>query len=492
MAVQLQHRGLLTRINSMKNVWTALFVSSILVSSTFANAAATVEPNLGPMPHERTNTPKLANANVGRYLYVGVAPKFESSEIDLTVSKMSLTLRATGWINREKIDGYGLQLYKRWKQIDSTMQDPDFVLHPLVQLQSLATKDTSIAWSKIAAQYSSHILENRGLDIYSPKRNASFLQASGKDDDYRKTISTAILRYYFKNNSLTPEAIKSDNKLRDYLVSSTNSRELFKKHYSDIYTPSNKKSGYLGHLTLVYPVAATVQGPFDQPREGTRELMSYGTIESRWWSDKWNDEFGGLPFILINSAGVAFHGPITNFAPLDVWYLRRGYVSHGCHRMDTSDLIELRNILPRDIKDLGKVRLTILNNFDVTDWDNDGKEEVVDVKYYNIPSSVAIPQGKTIDEAIKPFLVKNQMKTYFQNNNFAKNFYDAATDTIQDAPKYKLNGNILSQEGRHGRLSIKRFDYQASRVLQYKELGIQMYPYDDNQGKFPPTYFLAN
>lgn len=163
-----------------------------------------------------------------------------------------------------------------------------------------------------------------------------------------------------------------------------------------------------------------------------------------------------------------------------------------CHRMDTSDLIELRNILPRDIKDLGKVRLTILNNFDVTDWDNDGKEEVVDVKYYNIPSSVAIPQGKTIDEAIKPFLVKNQMKTYFQNNNFAKNFYDAATDTIQDAPKYKLNGNILSQEGRHGRLSIKRFDYQASRVLQYKELGIQMYPYDDNQGKFPPTYFLAN
>jgi hypothetical protein len=476
----------------MKSVWTVLFASSILMSSSFANGAEIVESLMGPMPHERTNTPKLANANVGRYLYVGVAPKFDSSEIELTVSKMSLTLRATGWITQSKIDGYGLQLYKRWEQIDSTMQDPDFVLHPLVQLQSLATKDTSIAWTKIAAQYSSHVLENRGLDIYTSKRNASFLEASGQEDDYRRTISTAILRYYFNNNSLTPEAVKSDNRLRDRLLSNANSRELFKKHYAKIYTPSRKKSGYLGHLTLVYPIAASVKGPFDQPSEGSRNLMSYGTIESRWWSDKWNDEFGGLPFILINSAGVAFHGPITNFGPLDVWYLKRGYVSHGCHRMDTSDIIELRNILPRNLKDLGKVRLTVLNNFDVIDWDNDGKEEVVDVKYYNIPSSIAIPEGKTMDDAIKPFLVENQMKTYYQNNAFTKNLYDAATDTIEGTPKYTVSGNVLSKNGVHGRLPLKRFDYQASRVLQYKELGTQMYPYDDNQGKFPPTYFLNN
>jgi hypothetical protein len=475
----------------MKSLSTILLASSIAVS-TAAMAKPTKQALLGPITHERTDTPNKANANVGRFLYVGVAPKFDVGEVDLTVSKMSLTVRATGWISQAKMDAYASQLYKRWEQIDSTMQDPAFVLHPLVKLQGLPTKDTSIAWMKIAAQYSSHVLENRGVEVYNAKRNASALEAAGTEDDYRRNISTAILRYYFNNNSLTPESIKADNMLRDSLISASNSRALFQKHYNSLFTPSSAKAGYLGNLTLVYPVAATVQGPFDQPAEGSRALMSYGTIEARWWSDKWNDEFGGLPFILINSAGVAFHGPITNFAPLDVWYLRRGYVSHGCHRMDTSDLIELRNILPRNMKDLGKVKLTILNNFDVVDWNNDGKNEVVDVKYYNIPSAIAIPKGKTIDDAIKPFLIENQMKTYYQNNAFAKKFYDPTTDTINGTPKYKISGGSLVTDGVHGSLPLKRFEYQPNRVLQYKELGTQMVPYDDNRGKFPPTYFLNN
>lgn len=470
------------------------YLAAILLASsmTAAFSIAHAEDLVGPMSHERTDTPKKKNAHVGRYLYVGAAPKFDANEIELTVSKMSLTLRATGWISQAKMDGYASQLYKRWEQIDATMQDPAFVLHPLVKLSSLPTKETSIAWSKIASQYSAHVLENRGVEVYNPKRNASALDTAGITDDYRRQISTAILRYYFNDNSLTPEAVKADNMLRDRLLSAGNSKALFQKHYKSLFTPSTKKAGYLGHLTFVYPIAATVEGPFDQPREGVRSLMSYGTIESRWWSDKWDDEFGGLPFILINSAGVAFHGPITNFSALDVWYLRRGYVSHGCHRMDTSDIIELRNILPKVMKDLGKVRLTILNNFDVTDWNNDGQQEVVDVKYYNIPSSIAIPKGKTMDDVIKPFLVENQMKTYYQNNAWAKKFYDVASDTIKNTPKYEIANGVLVTKGVHAQLPLVRFEYQPSRVLQYKELGTQFVPYDDNRGKFPPTYFLKN
>ena len=472
----------------MTKLKTILLMSSLTVSTL---AMAQSRQNLiGPMSHERTNTPKKSNAHVGRYLYVGTAPKFESNEIELTVSKMSLTLRATGWISQAKINSYASQLYKRWELIDSTMQDPAFVLHPLVKLQSLPTKETSIAWAQIASQYSSHVLENRGVEVFNSKRNAKSLDESGTDADYRKAISTAILRYYFNNNSLTSDSIKSDNMLRDRLTSASNSNALFKTHYSSVFSPSSAKDGYIGHLTLVYPIAATVEGPFDQPAEGSRTLMSYGTIESRWWSDKWDDEFGGLPFILINSAGVAFHGPITNFNPLDVWYLRRGYVSHGCHRMDTSDIIELRNILPR--KELGKVRLTILNNFDVVDWNNDGQNEVVDVKYYTIPPSIAIPKGKTIDDAIKPFLIENQMKTYYQSNVHSKKFYQVESDTIVGTPKYKIVKGALVKDGVHGALPLKRFNYQPNRILQYKELGTQMLPYDDNRGKFPPTYFLQN
>jgi hypothetical protein len=448
--------------------------------------------NLGPMPHERTNTPKKSNANVGRYLYVGVAPKFEGGEVDLTVSKMSLTLRATAWISQAKIDQYASQLYKRWEQIDSTLDDPNFVLHPLIKLQNIPKRDTSIAWAKIAAQYSSHVLENRGVEVYNSRRNANSLAVAGKVDNYRSSISTAILRYFFKDNSLNTDLIKSDNMLRENLLSAENSRKLFKAHYQSLFTASNAKAGYLGHLTFVYPIAATVEGPFDQPAEGSRTLMNYGTIESRWWSDKWNDEFGGLPFILVNSAGVAFHGPITNFAPLDVWYLRRGYVSHGCHRMDTSDIIELRSLLPKRIKDLGKVRLTILNHFDVTDWNNDGKQEVIDVKYYNIPGSVTIAAGKKIDDVVKPYLVENQMKTFFQSNPFASKFYDSSSDLIKGTPNYKINGGVLVKEGIHGSLPIARFEYQPNRILQYQELGVQMVPFDDTDGNYPPTFFLQN
>ncbi len=467
-----------------------------LVSSIITFAAILAVPAhaffLGPITQEGMDTPKKAKATVGRYLYVGTAPKFSGPELELTVSKMSLTLRATGWVSQAKIDNYGAHLYKRWEQIDQTLAAPKFVLHPLVSLKSVPTKDTSIAWAKIAGQYSAHVLENQGVEVFNPKRNAQSLENAGIVDEYRARISTAILRYLFKDQTLTPEAVKADNKLKDSLISVANSRALFLSHNTSTYTASTGKAGYVGNITYVYPIAATVDGPFDQPKEEIRKLMSYGTIEARWWSDKWDDEFGGLPFILIEPSGVAFHGPITNFAPLDVWFLRRGYVSHGCHRMDTSDLIELRNILPKAIPDLGKVKLTILDNFDVTDWNNDGKKEVVDVKYYTIPTAVTPVSGKTLDDVIKPFLIENQMKTYFANNQYAKKFYDVKTDTINGAVKYSTVSGVLKQEGKHGQLPIYRFEYKASRILQYKELGSQMVPYDDTRGEFPPTYFLNN
>ena len=469
----------------------SLAPSLLAVSLTLAGLAQAGSVP-GPITHERTDTPKKANAHVGRFLYVGNAPKFGAGEVDLTVSKLGLTLRATGWITQERIDTYASQLYKRWELIDQTMQDPSFVLHPLVKFQDLATKQSTVTWAKIAAQYSAHVLADRGVEVFSAKRNSKFLDASGIANEYQADVSTAILRYYFDDNTLTPELLKADNKRRDYLLAPANSQALFYTHFNSIYTPTMKKDGFVGNLNFVYPIAATVKGPNDQPREGSRLLMNHGTIDARWWSDKWDDEFGGLQFILINAAGVAFHGPITNYAPLDVWYLRRGYVSHGCHRMDSSDVMELRNILPKEIKDLGKVKLTILNNFDVTDWNEDGKNEVVDVKFYNIPTSIAVPKNKTMEDMVKPFLVENQMKTFFQTNAFSKKYYSPLTDTINGAVKYKFSKGFLVRDGFHGPLPIARFESQPSRILQYRELGVHLLPYDDNRGNFPPKYFFSN
>jgi hypothetical protein len=444
----------------------------------------------GPMPQERTDTPKKANANIGRYLYLGDAPKFEGEEIEMTISKMSLTTRVTAHVNQNRIDNYAKQMLERWGRIDTAFNDERFELHPLVRLQDLNTKKSTNneAWVKIASQYSSHILEDFG-DIYSLKRNASQFTSSSQAQEYSQRISKAYLKFIFDEN-LEPDAVRSDNQLRDRLTSVENSRKLFEKHFKQLYTKGSSKSGYLGYLTFVYPVAATVAGPFDQPKEQVTDLLTASSIEARWWSDKWNDEFGGFPFLLIEWSGVAFHGPITNYNPLDVWYLRRGYVSHGCHRMDGSDLLEMRAMMPSSLsKTAGKIKVTILNNFDVVDWNKDGVEEVIDVKYYNIPSSINVPKGKTIDQVIIPYLVENQEKSYFKNHAYASKFYDASTDKIKNAPKYNIGAKTLSKSGVHSELPIYRFESRPTRIIQYVEDGIRLQGYDDLSGKYPPKYF---
>ena len=54
--------------------------------------------------------------------------------------------------------------------------------------------------------------------------------------------------------------------------------------------------------------------------------------------------FAGLPFIRLSgppTAGYGIHGPIDNFAAPNGGALRRGYVSHGCVRMNAEDIVEV-------------------------------------------------------------------------------------------------------------------------------------------------------
>ena len=222
----------------------------------------------------------------------------------------------------------------------------------------------------------------------------------------------------------------------------------------------------------------------------TTDLKTAQSIEARWWSNKWKDEFGGFPFLLIEWSGVAFHGPITNFGPLDIWYLRRGYVSHGCHRMDASDVLELRTLMPQDLaKAAGKIKVTVLDYFDVVDWNKDGTLEAIDVKYYQIPSSIAVPKNKTIDDVIKPYVVENQKASFIKNNKYAAKFYDAGEDKLRNIPRYSFGRKALSKIGTHSEVGIYRFDYRPNRIIQYTETGYKLMGFDDAFGKYPPKYF---
>ena len=63
-----------------------------------------------------------------------------------------------------------------------------------------------------------------------------------------------------------------------------------------------------------------------------------------WWTDPETGEktpvFAGLPFMSW-SGSYAIHGPIDNFRAANGGNLRRGYVSHGCFRMEAADVLEV-------------------------------------------------------------------------------------------------------------------------------------------------------
>jgi L,D-transpeptidase catalytic domain len=63
-----------------------------------------------------------------------------------------------------------------------------------------------------------------------------------------------------------------------------------------------------------------------------------------WWTDPETGAkspvFAGLPFMSW-SGSYAIHGPIDNFRAVNGGTLRRGYVSHGCIRMEAADVLEV-------------------------------------------------------------------------------------------------------------------------------------------------------
>ena len=92
-----------------------------------------------------------------------------------------------------------------------------------------------------------------------------------------------------------------------------------------------------GESLSYYPIAAYNKQDF---------VIKPSTIQpcKTWWTDAATGErlpvFAGLPF-LSWSGNYAIHGPIDNYRSASGGNLRRGYVSHGCIRMEAADVLEL-------------------------------------------------------------------------------------------------------------------------------------------------------
>jgi hypothetical protein len=93
----------------------------------------------------------------------------------------------------------------------------------------------------------------------------------------------------------------------------------------------------LGESRSLYPVLATGQHEF---------AITAASIQpcKFWWTDPdtglKQPVFAGLPF-LSWYGNFAIHGPIDDFRAPSGGSLRRGYVSHGCIRMEAADVLEL-------------------------------------------------------------------------------------------------------------------------------------------------------
>jgi hypothetical protein len=89
----------------------------------------------------------------------------------------------------------------------------------------------------------------------------------------------------------------------------------------------------------------------DEPAiDDTAEIGRWGWNHRcrMWWTDsstgRRSPVFGGLPFIRLDGPGPAvygMHGPVDNFTNANGGTLRRGFVSHGCVRMEAADVVEL-------------------------------------------------------------------------------------------------------------------------------------------------------
>jgi hypothetical protein len=92
-----------------------------------------------------------------------------------------------------------------------------------------------------------------------------------------------------------------------------------------------------GESYSYYPVSSTGRSDF---------VITPSSIQpcKTWWTDSATGErtpvFAGLPFMSFYGP-YAIHGPVDNYRAANGGTLRRGYVSHGCFRMEAADVLEV-------------------------------------------------------------------------------------------------------------------------------------------------------
>ena len=137
-------------------------------------------------------------------------------------------------------------------------------------------------------------------------------------------------------------------------------------------------------------------------------------------------------------------------------------------RMDASDLMELRALMPRNMTQLQKLGQTIpywiFEWPDVTDLNNDGKREVVDVAYYSLPvNGSGITKVENWAPSVYNKIYWNKFFTPYNKRLKSKNTFTIKTleeidpvtgvkkktniGTFTGLPKYDVVNGVLKSVG---------------------------------------------
>ena len=493
---------------------------------------------------------------IGRFAYLGVAPRFESKNLEMFASKMGHTLRVKAYVTQSMLDMYEFTLLSKFKSYSDMFAQDKIHIEPLQSFKDLAAQTSSPSmkkWYSVVSLYSKHIFETLGLDIYD---------TPSSDDEYKRLILTRLIQTYLHNSSATVESGLAlfDQYKRDpsFLLSRrAQSAALFRAQYKVLFVegapvppvspiaplfvlptppagtpvaaasplpsplppvlPPNPHPDALGFVTFVYPIAIDKEGPFKLPSPGLKKFPLSSSIEGRWFSNRWLDEFNGLPFLQVTPDGVAFHAAISVGPDGRTVFLHRDNISHSCMRMDPSDLLELRAILPKNMTSLERLHQTVplwITEWpDVADVDNSGTRKVVDVAYYTIPGD-----GSKIMNPLS-YSPSVYNKTYWKHvfspfsrpagpKNKSRRSFTITTTPVVDPvtgetknvnsgvftglPKYDVVNGVLRAVGYYTEpLPIVTFPQRPGQILQYREDGLVYSGADDDGadrwGSYPPA-----
>ncbi len=138
----------------------------------------------------------------------------------------------------------------------------------------------------------------------------------------------------------SPTITISINGLTLHLVdTATGYDKVFPIGPGEIETDSTQP-GYLESHSYLPPRSPTRPGATSLAPSGMTQRPACKT----WWTDPDTGEqspvFADLPFMSWDGA-YAIHGPIDNYTAANGGNLRRGFVSHGCIRMEAADVLEV-------------------------------------------------------------------------------------------------------------------------------------------------------